>query len=54
MSRPSPHVPVAVQADYSTARLTTVGTGGPARWFARPTSVAELGDVLAWAADGRS
>jgi UDP-N-acetylmuramate dehydrogenase len=42
-------VPAAVQADYSTARLTTVGTGGPARWFARPTSVAELGDVLAWA-----
>ena len=40
-----------VQADYPTSRLTTVGTGGPARWFARPTSVAELGDVLAWAAD---
>jgi UDP-N-acetylmuramate dehydrogenase len=41
--------PTAVQADYPTSRLTTVGTGGPARWFARPTTVAELGDVLAWA-----
>jgi UDP-N-acetylmuramate dehydrogenase len=41
--------PTAVQADYPTSRLTTVGTGGPARWFARPTNVAELGDVLAWA-----
>ena len=42
--------PAIVEADYPTARLTTVGTGGPARWFARPTTVAELGDVLAWAA----
>ena len=41
--------PAVVRRDYPTARLTTVGTGGPARWFARPTSVAELGDVLAWA-----
>jgi UDP-N-acetylmuramate dehydrogenase len=41
--------PAAVQADFPTSRLTTVGTGGPARWFARPTSVAELGDVLGWA-----
>lgn len=42
--------PAIVEADYPTARLTTVGTGGPARWFARPTTVAELGDALAWAA----
>jgi UDP-N-acetylmuramate dehydrogenase len=42
-------LPAVVQADYPTSRLTTVGTGGPARWFARPTTVAELGDVLAWA-----
>jgi UDP-N-acetylenolpyruvoylglucosamine reductase len=42
--------PAIVQADYPTARLTTVGTGGPARWFARPATVAELGDVLGWAA----
>jgi UDP-N-acetylmuramate dehydrogenase len=45
--------PPVVQPDYPTSRLTTVGTGGPARWFARPTSVAELGDVLAWASGER-
>jgi UDP-N-acetylmuramate dehydrogenase len=31
-------------------RYTTLGTGGPARWFAEPTSVEELVDRLAWAA----
>ena len=51
MTRSAPHVPAAVEADYPTARLTTVGTGGPARWFARPTGVADLGNVLEWAAD---
>jgi UDP-N-acetylenolpyruvoylglucosamine reductase len=51
VSHPRPPVPAAVEADYPTSRLTTVGTGGPARWFARPTNVAELGEVLAWAAD---
>jgi UDP-N-acetylmuramate dehydrogenase len=33
------------------ARLTTIGTGGPAAAFARPRSVAELEDTLAWAAE---
>ena len=32
------------------ARLTTIGTGGPARAFARPGSEAELRDALAYAA----
>jgi UDP-N-acetylmuramate dehydrogenase len=32
-------------------RLTTVGIGGPARAFARPGSVAELEEALAWAAE---
>jgi UDP-N-acetylmuramate dehydrogenase len=41
--------PAVVQENFPTSRLTTVGTGGPARWFARPTTVGELGDVLAWA-----
>lgn len=50
---PAARIPAVVQADYPTARLTTVGTGGPARWFARPTTVAELGDVLSWAQDQR-
>ena len=33
------------------ARYTTIGTGGPARWFARPESVDELQGLLRWAAD---
>jgi UDP-N-acetylmuramate dehydrogenase len=32
------------------ARLTTIGTGGPARYLARPTSGAELAEVLELAA----
>jgi UDP-N-acetylmuramate dehydrogenase len=32
-------------------RFTTNGTGGPARAFARPGSVEELADALAWAAE---
>ncbi|HUK96045.1 MAG TPA: UDP-N-acetylmuramate dehydrogenase [Gaiellaceae bacterium] len=34
----------------SLSRFTTIGTGGPARWLARPESIAELQDALAWAA----
>jgi UDP-N-acetylmuramate dehydrogenase len=33
------------------SRLTTVGIGGPALAFARPRSVAELEEALAWAAE---
>jgi UDP-N-acetylenolpyruvoylglucosamine reductase len=33
------------------SRFTTLGTGGPARWFAKPESVEELSQVLRWAAD---
>jgi UDP-N-acetylenolpyruvoylglucosamine reductase len=33
------------------SRFTTIGTGGAARWLARPQSVDELQEVLAWAAD---
>jgi UDP-N-acetylmuramate dehydrogenase len=32
------------------SRYTTLGTGGPARWFAEPASVEELVERLAWAA----
>jgi len=35
------HVPLS--------KLTTLGTGGPARWLARPESVGELVETLAWA-----
>ena len=31
------------------SRFTTLGTGGPARWFAEPASVEDLMDALAWA-----
>jgi UDP-N-acetylenolpyruvoylglucosamine reductase len=41
--------PACVQADYPVSRLTTVGTGGPARWFARPEHRAALDEVLQWA-----
>jgi UDP-N-acetylmuramate dehydrogenase len=43
--------PAPVVADFPLARLTTIGTGGPARWFARPRDVEALGACLAWAAD---
>ena len=33
------------------AKLTTIGTGGPARAFAKPASLAELEQALAWAAE---
>ena len=31
------------------ARMTTIGTGGPARWLGRPQTVAELVELLRWA-----
>jgi len=42
---------VEIQEGVPLARLTTVGIGGPARWFAQPRTVAELEQVVAWAAD---
>lgn len=44
--------PDGVQRDYPLARLTTVRTGGAADWFARPSSEAELLELLAWAGGG--
>jgi UDP-N-acetylmuramate dehydrogenase len=41
--------PAGVEAAASLARLTTIGTGGPARFLARPGTAAELAEVLAWA-----
>ena len=32
-------------------RFTTLGTGGPARFFARPDDIAGLGALLAWASE---
>ena len=31
------------------ARMTTIGTGGPARWLGRPQTLAELEELLRWA-----
>jgi UDP-N-acetylenolpyruvoylglucosamine reductase len=42
-----------VEENVPLARLTTIGTGGPARWFARPESVDELQETLRWAKDNR-
>ena len=41
--------PDGVRPDYPLARLTTVRTGGPGDFFARPGSVEELARVLRWA-----
>jgi UDP-N-acetylmuramate dehydrogenase len=45
------HYGGGVQENVALARYTTIGTGGPARWFAEPSSVSELQDALRWARD---
>jgi UDP-N-acetylmuramate dehydrogenase len=40
-----------IQEGVALARLTTIGTGGAARAFAKPTTLAELERALAWAAE---
>ena len=45
--------PPGVERDYPLARLTTVRTGGPADFFARPEAEEELLELLAWAASAR-
>jgi UDP-N-acetylmuramate dehydrogenase len=42
-----------LESDVSLSRFTTLGTGGPARHLARPKTVAELGELLAWAEDSQ-
>ena len=46
----APEPPQGVERGYPLARLSTVRTGGPADYFARPSSEDELVDLLAWAA----
>jgi UDP-N-acetylmuramate dehydrogenase len=41
---------VRIEEGVELARLTTLGTGGPARAFARPESEAEVDELLRWAA----
>jgi UDP-N-acetylmuramate dehydrogenase len=40
-----------VRERIALGRYTTLGTGGPARWFDEPASVDELAARLAWAAE---
>ena len=40
-----------VEENVELARLTTIGTGGPAAAFARPSTLPELEEALAWAAE---
>jgi UDP-N-acetylenolpyruvoylglucosamine reductase len=44
------NVPASVQRDFPLSRLSTVRTGGMGEFFARAGSEAELGELLAWAA----
>jgi UDP-N-acetylmuramate dehydrogenase len=41
---------MTIETGVALSRFTTLGTGGPARAFARPESVDELREALAWAA----
>jgi UDP-N-acetylmuramate dehydrogenase len=40
---------VEIETSVPLGRLTTIGTGGPAAAFARPASLAELEEAIAWA-----
>jgi UDP-N-acetylmuramate dehydrogenase len=40
-----------IEEGVELARLTTLGTGGPARAFARPESEEEAGELLRWACE---
>jgi UDP-N-acetylenolpyruvoylglucosamine reductase len=42
---------VKIERDVPLARYTTLGTGGPARFFARPETLAELEEALGLAED---
>jgi UDP-N-acetylenolpyruvoylglucosamine reductase len=43
--------PLGVERDFPLARLTTIRTGGPAEFFARPGDIGELERLLSWAAE---
>lgn len=44
---------IAPQAGVPLAPLTTLGVGGPARWFVRATSVGEAAAAIRWSGDRR-
>jgi UDP-N-acetylenolpyruvoylglucosamine reductase len=43
-----------MESHVALSRHTTIGTGGPARWFARPESLEDLVAALSWAAEHES
>jgi UDP-N-acetylenolpyruvoylglucosamine reductase len=45
----TPDLPAGVEREYPLARLTTVRTGGPADFLARPSGEEELIELLNWA-----
>jgi UDP-N-acetylenolpyruvoylglucosamine reductase len=45
----SPELPLGIEKNFPLARLTTVRTGGPADYFARPETAEDLVALLAWA-----
>ena len=49
--RPAPagSARMKIAENMALARLTTIGTGGPARAFAKPTTLSELEQALTWA-----
>jgi UDP-N-acetylmuramate dehydrogenase len=42
---------VTIEERVPLSRFTTLGTGGPARWFARPETAEDLRQALSWAAE---
>ena len=42
---------MTIEEQVSLSRFTTLGTGGPARWFAKPETDDELSEALRWAAE---
>jgi UDP-N-acetylmuramate dehydrogenase len=41
--------PKSLKEDVGLFRFTSIGTGGPARWFAKPETVQDLVELLTWA-----
>ena len=40
-----------IETDVKLSKFTTLGTGGPATWFARPETVPELSELVDWATE---
>jgi UDP-N-acetylenolpyruvoylglucosamine reductase len=45
------NAPEGLEKNFPLSRLTTIGTGGPARWFARPSTMELLTAALRFARD---